>query len=73
MAKAGNRGYVPCSSVLYANKGETKEGYIKKAVSMSTNRLKARLCSLGPKKCPDCGLCEYGKEYAKRSQHHDCT
>ena len=37
------------------------------ARELSTVMLKNRLCTLGPVKCPDCGLCEYGKEYARRT------
>lgn len=29
--------------------------------------LKNRLCTMGPMKCAECGLCEYGKEYARRA------
>ena len=28
--------------------------------------LKNRLCDLGPVKCAECRLCEYGKEYTRR-------
>lgn len=37
------------------------------ARELSTAILKNRLCALGPMKCPDCGLCEYGKEYCRRA------
>jgi hypothetical protein len=31
-------------------------------------KLRNRLCALGPVKCAECGLCEYGKEYARRKR-----
>lgn len=37
------------------------------AREMPTIMLKNRLCALGPKKCAECGLCEYGKEYSRRT------
>ncbi len=43
--------------------------YTRKTVrDMTTRWLRSQLCSRGPKKCPTCGLCEYGKEYARRAQ-----
>ena len=36
------------------------------ARDMKTRFLKSRLCSAGPDRCEACGLCEYGKEYARR-------
>ena len=71
MSRTVSRGFVPCHPVLYTNREEAKDGYIKTASRLNTARLKARLCSVGPDRCPECGLCEYGKEYVKRSQHHE--
>ena len=36
------------------------------ARELPTMMLKNRLCALGPIKCAECGLCEYGKEYSRR-------
>lgn len=41
------------------------------AKDMKTRFLKSRLCEAGPALCLECGLCEYGKEYVKRRQHHE--
>ena len=71
MTRSGNRGFIPCQAVLYTNKDEIKDGYIKPASRLNMTRLKARLCDAGPTRCPKCMLCEYGKEYVKRSQHHE--
>ena len=38
----------------------------KLASHMSDKVLKKRLCSAGPVMCPDCLLCEFGKEYLVR-------
>ena len=40
---------------------------VRTARELPTIMLKNRLCALGPVKCPECGLCEYGKEYARRT------
>lgn len=37
------------------------------AREMPTITLKNRLCDLGPVKCAECRLCEYGKEYSRRT------
>jgi len=65
-----NKGYILCSAVLYKNKDETTDSKIKTAKNMSKNQLRLRLCDAGPGRCAACMLCEYGKEYVKRSQHH---
>lgn len=36
------------------------------ARDLTTAELKTRLCSCGPLSCPDCKLCEFGKEYMRR-------
>lgn len=71
MKRSAGRGYIPCEAVLYTNKDEIKDGYIKEPSRLCMARLKTKLCSLGPGRCAECGLCEYGKEYVKRSQHHE--
>lgn len=46
---------------------ERKSDYqVKTARELPTIMLKNRLCALGPIKCAECGLCEYGKEYSRR-------
>lgn len=36
---------------------------------MPTRRLRHALCSLGPAKCAECGMCAYGREYVRRVEH----
>lgn len=33
---------------------------------MSTRRLRNKLCGMGTRHCAECGLCAFGREYAKR-------
>ena len=62
-------GAILCHAVLYVNSDKRIQGEYQKqtAKNMSLSRLKARLCDAGPTKCADCMLCEYGKEYARRT------
>lgn len=45
---------------------EPDESKRKRTQMLPTSMLRKKLCSLGPAKCAGCGLCEYGKEYARR-------
>ena len=41
----------------------------KLAENMPTTQIRHSLCSLGPAKCAECGMCAYGREYVRRVEH----
>lgn len=56
--------------VIHATQPDSRSkrhGYQKRTTEeLPTSWLKNRLCRLGPKLCPSCGLCSYGIEYTRR-------
>lgn len=67
-----NRGIgesISCQAVFYENAVKKTQGEYQRQTprEMSLRRLKAKLCGVGPAFCSDCLLCEYGKEYVRRT------